>query len=1801
MFKKRTYLIALFIFITSCFSDEALEITGAISGSVKESGSGIAIEDANVSLKGGESIQSTLSDSNGNFLFGEITSGMYELTVDKLGFLGELKSVIVNPEKTSSSSFSLQKKIPVAQPNSVELNFNKQEESITLTNKQIDLMSFTTSTSKQWLSVTPNSGSIAPSNTMIIKVIADFTTLSPGTYDETMVINVGGASLSIPIKINYVDPPFIVVTKPKIDDVYTMGDVMPIAWNSNIEGTVKIELLKESSIVLNISTDLLNKNGGAFNWNIPSMESDYYKVLITSKENTDISFTTEPFKIDLGPTKPVVSTATAAAETGINFIKIGGNIESIGVLAKKVNEHGHVYSVTSELPTIADSRTKNGEVTEPKNFISNITELQSAKLYYIRAYATNSLGTSYGDAVSVSTIAGAPLVSTTDPTEITQNSAKSGGVISGDGGSDIIENGLFYDTIEEVSSSSEKIKDSGVKTGAYTVNLSDLNKGTKYYIVAYAQNSGGYGYGEIKSFYTNGDPPTVETSSIDKYSGTKAEVTGKVTSNGGEPLVSYGIAYGKSSSPTIETGKIEVGKEDVESFTAEIADLDISTKYYVRAYATNARGTSYGENKNFTTSNGLPGVTTVSSQGVNGSTATINGKVDDNGGSVTTSYGFAYSETANPTIDGFKLEVGKEFEGSYSGKLTALNSSTKYYVKAYATNANGTSYGEEISFTTTDGMPKVNTVGSRDISGTKATVTGTIVDDGGVNLSSYGFVYSENQNPTIEETKIEVGTTATGGFSGNITGLKSLTKYYFRAYVTNKIGTSYGLELSFTTFDGMPKVTTVEVKDISVTTVNAIGKIDSNGGEDITAYGFVYSKEENPTIEGNKTVVTENTDNVFTGPIGNLTRLTKYYLKAYVTNAAGTAYGKELDFTTIEGPYLTITAPILNQKLTIGKAFNITWDTNKTEGNVTIEHWKGSVKTELSNETAITAKTYTWSISSSATEGDDNSIKITENNDTSKTYESPKFSLSNTTYIPDDEFEKKLIAAGWDDVLDDYVVTANISGLTTLGTALAGGGAIKDLTGIEAFVALENLDVGQNELTTVDLSKNTALKILDVGDNKLTEIDLTKLVSLTNLIIESNALTALDISKNIDLEELQASFIKFSSIDVSNNTKLKKLIINGTDGDASSLSTIDLSKNLELTNLGLKSNSLTGLDLTNQSKDKLTALDVSLNPFNCILVTQAQLDAYKAGNLSGWIKGSSQVFSTDCTRTYVPDDYFENELIKLGYDDVIDDYVTTENIIGVKTLDLDNAYITDITGLSSFSSLESLKLKNLRLGEVLLDLSSNSKLKLVELNKIEINAITISDLSDLETFKVYDNKITSLDISSNKNLKILSLRGTNIFKLDLSQNINLIELYTGSWKDDLLSVINYKNKDPYAKLDFTNLDKLEIWENYSNLSLCIKVTQNQFDNIPSGWKKNYRNPTANPGRYSTYCMEVVAGYDRERDGLNTSELPLSRKLGIVSKFVVDKNDDIIFASDNYHTIEKWSKGSDASEVIVGTKGPSYDSDRLETRTLKRPTDFVYDSNNNLYVSDHHNRILKFKPGETKGTIVAGLKTPSFNEYYNLDTGFNLISSLAIDSNDNLYIADSGNYRILKWNYLATSPTWVYPQSGEMIDNSYSHFSINKNPKNLYIDDDNGILWWTKDTSNNNFYPNEIVKYDLNTKKRTGFATDIQNLNTIAITSKIFYYNGYMYFEAYGQSYGYLINHGLYKLKMGDSYDKKEIIFSNIDQDNGYSDSYGVNIKGDLIFSQRYDSFYIKDGYIYLYSYYTYSTSGAGSIFKTKLP
>ena len=97
------------------------------------------------------------------------------------------------------------------------------------------------------------------------------------------------------------------------------------------------------------------------------------------------------------------------------------------------------------------------------------------------------------------------------------------------------------------------------------------------------------------------------------------------------------------------------------------------------------------------------------------------------------------------------------------------------------------------------------------------------------------------------------------------------------------------------------------------------------------------------------------------------------------------------------------------------------------------------------------------------------------------------------TYVPDDNFEQALIDLGYDDTLDDYVVTANISGLTSLAV---GDKDIVDLTGIEAFTSLTSLDCGFNDLTSLDVSSITGLTYLDFASNQLTSIDLSNNTSL---------------------------------------------------------------------------------------------------------------------------------------------------------------------------------------------------------------------------------------------------------------------------------------------------------------------------------------------------------------------------------------------------------------------------------------------------------------------------------------------------------------------------------------------------------------------------------------------------------------------------------------------------------------------------------------------------------------------------------
>ncbi len=208
------------------------------------------------------------------------------------------------------------------------------------------------------------------------------------------------------------------------------------------------------------------------------------------------------------------------------------------------------------------------------------------------------------------------------------------------------------------------------------------------------------------------------------------------------------------------------------------------------------------------------------------------------------------------------------------------------------------------------------------------------------------------------------------------------------------------------------------------------------------------------------------------------------------------------------------------------------------------------------------------------------------------------------TYVPDDGFEQYLINEGYDDILDDYVLTSNISTITYL---YLSSFKILDLTGIEDFKSLSELWLRNNiEVSNVDLTKNLNLNILYLRTPNLTSIDLSKNTELTNLWTSNTAFTALDITKNRKLESLRIFYPHFrynpveriSNLDLSQNINLTFLELAYLN-----ITNLDLSKNKSLNGLSMHGNNVSELDLTNNiileylnlSNNALEKLDLTMN------------------------------------------------------------------------------------------------------------------------------------------------------------------------------------------------------------------------------------------------------------------------------------------------------------------------------------------------------------------------------------------------------------------------------------------------------------------------------------------------------------------------------------------------------------------------------------------------------------------------------
>ena len=429
--------------------------------------------------------------------------------------------------------------------------------------------------------------------------------------------------------------------------------------------------------------------------------------------------------------KPTVKTGEVE-NVGTTTASCGGNVTGDG--GANITERGVCWS-TNHNPSVSESHVSAGSGLG--EYTCNMTNLSANTTYYVRAYAKNSKGVGYGEEKQFTTLDfDLPEVTTAPVTDITQTTAKCGGEVINDGGTNVTERGVCWSTSHNPTVNNHKVQ-AGEGMGGFTCNITGLNAHTTYYVRAYAINSKGPNYGEEVYFVTEANPPTVSTGSVTNITTTSAMGSGNVTNDGGSDVSERGLCWSTHHEPALNGTHVEAG-DGTGEFTAAITNLTANTTYYVRAYAINGVEPAYGDEVEFTTlSISIPGVTTASVTNIGNTTATGGGNVISDGGAPVTERGICWSTNHNPTIGGSHDNSGTGM-GEFTVNMTGLTPNTTYYVKAYAINSQGPAYGEEVSFKTSQTPTYTISVSANPTNG--GTVTG-------------GGTYQQGQSCKVSATK----------------------------------------------------------------------------------------------------------------------------------------------------------------------------------------------------------------------------------------------------------------------------------------------------------------------------------------------------------------------------------------------------------------------------------------------------------------------------------------------------------------------------------------------------------------------------------------------------------------------------------------------------------------------------------------------------------------------------------------------------------------------------------------------------------------------------------------------------------------------------------------------------------------------------------------------------------------------------------------------------------------------------------------------------------------------------------------
>ncbi len=363
----------------------------------------------------------------------------------------------------------------------------------------------------------------------------------------------------------------------------------------------------------------------------------------------------------------------------------------------------------------------------------------------------------------------------------------------------------------------------------------------------------------------------------------------------------------------------------------------------------------------------------------------------------------------------------------------------------------------------------------------------------------------------------------------------------------------------------------------------------------------------------------------------------------------------------------------------------------------------------------------------------------------------------NETTFPDENFRNWVLAQDYGQ--DGVLTEAEIAGVTEIDVSEKN---IASLKGVEYFTALWSLYWQNNQLTSLDLSQNTALVYLSCQNNLLTSLDLSKNTELGVLICSVNQLTSLDLSQNTAIAYLDCNNNQLTSLDISQNTALYRLECYVNQINETEMG--NLVESLPANNGQLY------VKWFNSSNEQ--------NVISTSQVAAAKAKGWKVYAMNSdydWVEYDGDAAGIPINSTTFPDENFRNWVLAQDYG--LDGVLTEEEIAGVIDIGVFANNISSLKGIEYFTALKTFSCADNQLTYI--DVSKNTALTQLYCDNNQLTSLDVSKNTALTVLNCSGNQLTSLDVSKNAALVSLSCYRNQINETEMGNLVESLPVHNG--------------------------------------------------------------------------------------------------------------------------------------------------------------------------------------------------------------------------------------------------------------------------------------------------------------------------------------------------------------------------------------------------------------------------------------